>query len=436
MIYLIPKVIALSLLSLTALALEAPVSSPLELRERVSSVNKVGLEFIQKLIKVDLQESKPLKNTMVSPISFYSAFALLHGGLREKTKTNLESFLAAPSASIAEFDSQNGALLKKLQMDRVPEAEQPTRGPKLPVLGFGNSAWATRGFNFAPAYSENLKSFYSAEVTESLEFADPKTADVINAWAEKKTNGLIPQVINHDIIKDAYWLLMNAVYLEASWDVKFEKLAAAAAPEFSLLDGKKVAVDMIQGGKRLNYLENNEYQAAEIPFFGADISFFVILPRSTQQFVTWMENGSFFEQEQWNTVLNAFAIAAAHPREFFVNLKMPKFSFPFSRTFVKDDPLTESLGLGFLFDKANRPDFMPMGIPRVAGLIKQDTKIELDEFGVKAAAVTAIISEPRSGGGPRYTKDMVVDKPFIFAIVSKSTNTLLFVGTVVDPTMH
>jgi serine protease inhibitor len=67
------------------------------------------------------------------------------------------------------------------------------------------------------------------------------------------------------------------------------------------------------------------------------------------------------------------------------------------------------------------------------GLIRQNSRIELDEKGVKAAAVTIIGGVRTTSIGPQATVNFVVNRPFHFAIVEKNSSTVLFAGTVVEP---
>ena len=443
-ITLISRFLLLSFITVPGFAFDIQMSAPPDFADRVNSTNKVGLDFIREVIKDDSGQSKVLKNTMISPISAYTAFAMLHTGLRSQTESKLESFLAAPSHSLTEFDNQNQALLGSLRINKVPDDKQPKFGPKFPVIGIANSAWATNGkttkarFEFAPEFTSSLEKYYDTAFY-SLDFEKSQSADLINKWASEKTNGLIPSVVKPDLIKGLTWLLMNATYLEASWAIKFKVVPAAGAPRFSLLNGQKEAVDMISGGGDLTYIENANYQAVEVPFFGADLSFLVVMPDSNQNFKKWTLDGTFFSQDSWNKLTKAFSDADSLPHESDVRLKLPKFSFAYSKTIMKNQPITKQLGLDFLFLKENKPDFAPLGgvvgtePGTVVGIVKQDTKIELDENGVKAAAVTLIGPGKGAKPHPKPIKNIVIDRPFVFAIVSKSTGTLLFIGTVVDP---
>ena len=64
--------------------------------------------------------------------------------------------------------------------------------------------------------------------------------------------------------------------------------------------------------------------------------------------------------------------------------------------------------------------------------VKQNTFIEVDEEGTEAAAVTTIGVYATSGGAPQPFQ-FIIDKSFIFAIRERTTNTLLFIGQVINP---
>ena len=57
------------------------------------------------------------------------------------------------------------------------------------------------------------------------------------------------------------------------------------------------------------------------------------------------------------------------------------------------------------------------------------TALEVDESGTRAAAVSLFSFANKSAAG--YS--MVVDRPFLCAIVDKPTGAVLFAGTISDP---
>ena len=57
------------------------------------------------------------------------------------------------------------------------------------------------------------------------------------------------------------------------------------------------------------------------------------------------------------------------------------------------------------------------------------THIELGEKGTKAAAVTAVVMK-NAGASPEEPKEVVCDRPFVYAIVDGETMLPVFIGSV------
>ena len=58
------------------------------------------------------------------------------------------------------------------------------------------------------------------------------------------------------------------------------------------------------------------------------------------------------------------------------------------------------------------------------------THIELDENGTRAAAVTAIMVDNRMVMMPADTREVILDRPFVYAIVDVNTGMPVFMGVV------
>ncbi len=399
----------------------------------VKKNNELGLNFMK---EVSAEPSLTEKNILTSPLSLYLALSMAYNGTSGQTKFELGQKIDA-FQDLTSFNDFNQFFQKSLTLDEVPLRYEGE--PKSPVLGIANSAWensapshVTGGiFKFAPAYLKRLSAHYDA-TSKSLDFNDPASADFINEWAEKETRGLIPQVISPDELSKMMWVLMNATYFEANWREPFYKLNSKHAPKFNLLSGEQKTVEMIRNDTKMIRETVNGVDVIEVPFYNSNIAFYIANPNSAQEFQR-MNKSSAWDPKFWTDILAQFSGAWARPG----HLTLPKFAFKYSVALKKDDPLTQATGLNFLFqDFADFSEIAaPGSVPTAVGLIKQDTKIELDEYGVKAAAVTTI-------GGIEVTSmpteppfDVVIDKPFFFAIGDKSTGTLIFVGSVVDPTL-
>jgi serine protease inhibitor len=67
--------------------------------------------------------------------------------------------------------------------------------------------------------------------------------------------------------------------------------------------------------------------------------------------------------------------------------------------------------------------------------VKHNSFVEVNETGTEAAAVTVVaISETSIGPGQgTYYIPFIVNKPFIFAIRETTTNTVIFLGKILNP---
>lgn len=413
------------------------------LARQASANNQFGLKFYQSVHEGVLAETGTYQNTLVSPISAYAAFSMLNTGLRGPTRSSLQDAMAINPIDHASLDKLNGELFGALSAETTATGTTAPGERKKAIVGIYNSVWANNGatngeqFVFAPAYLSRLAP-YKAEV-QSLDFTKELATKTVNAWANDKTRGMIPTVISSDVMKELKWILMNASYLEAQWQYGFKKKPAREATPFQTLAGGTEAVDTIVSAAHYQTASTADVDMIEVPFYGSDLAFYAIQPKSIALFSEMMKDGRLANPALWAQLTAKLKLDG----ESKIALEMPKFSFSDKHTMKSSSPLTTRLGLNFLFDGRNGKDFSPMGsivLPdgskaeTVVGLVKQDTKIELDENGVKAAAVT-LIGGVRSTSIPRPVPivPFIIDKPFQFVIASRATGAILFVGTIVNP---
>ena len=84
----------------------------------------------------------------------------------------------------------------------------------------------------------------------------------------------------------------------------------------------------------------------------------------------------------------------------------------------------------------NSADFRRIGYsgkgPLYIGDVIHKTHISVDELGTKAGAVSAVIMEAGGIIMPEDKKEVILNRPFVYAIMDNNTNLPIFIGTVMD----
>lgn len=115
-----------------------------------------------------------------------------------------------------------------------------------------------------------------------------------------------------------------------------------------------------------------------------------------------------------------------------VNLSVPKFDVS-SSIDLKDG--LQKLGITDMFD-SSKSDFSPLSENAKGIMIskaEQDTRVIIDEEGCKASSLTIMAYD--GAGMPEDYIDFILDRPFIFEIISES-GLPLFVGIVNNPAVN
>ncbi len=402
----------------------------------LSSVNNlVGEQLASAVVKT--QEAPT--NFMVSAVSMKQALGVLANGAEGTTKDQLSSFF---KSSLKDVNSSSKQLITELNFtqEQKDEMTQNNRYLTPAVISSQNSIWNTNGatdgarFQFAEDFKSQVKEFYNVDAYE-FDFKEKSTTLKINQWGEDRTNGLIKNILNYDEVKDLLWIIMNATYLEANWSKGFHTLKENS-PSFALLDGTKADAEMMRSTQYVNRMkltDGAEMVAIQLSSDqpGTDLAFVAYLPQESANFKEAQLN--FFQTELKKIVLPQ--LVSRVPVENTV-VTMPKFSFATSTTLKVNAEITKEMGLNFLFqDGVNFGKMEKEGSDQSkVGFIKQDSKIELDEKGIKAAAITVIGAVRATSILPRPTREFTLDRAFSFAIVDRNTQAVLFSGSVVNPT--
>jgi serpin B len=302
--------------------------------------------------------------------------------------------------------------------NRDSQADEPTFR-----LNIVNAIWGQVGYPFNDGYLETLESNYGAGL-QTVDFGTEaeEARLMINDWVAEATEERILDVVPEGLITaNTRLVLANAIYFNASWlNPFFER--ATEDDTFTLRDGEQITVPMMRQQSQFAYLQGVGYQAVDLPYLDRQMAMLIILP----------EDGSF---EEFESRLNAelFNETLDTMSSTTVSLTMPKFEYEFDLPL--NNALTE-MGMVDAFDeaKANFSAMANLGAARENLFISDvlhKAFIKVDENGTEAAAATLGMMSATSM--PVEIIELELNRPFLFAIYDKRTNTILFIGRMMNP---
>ena len=123
---------------------------------------------------------------------------------------------------------------------------------------------------------------------------------------------------------------------------------------------------------------------------------------------------------------NSWAGALSSLKSRKVNLKFPKFE---TETSLSLNEVLKGMGMTDAFDKT-KADFGAMvnADDMFISLIKQDSRIKVDEEGAEAAAITKLHLDGADFPEQQETVKFHADRPFIYLIQEKSSGAIFFAG--------
>jgi serine protease inhibitor len=345
-------------------------------------------------------------NLMLSPLSAHVAVTMLLNGAHGETYQQIHEMLGFPAdMTIAEINDAYTSLVSQLLA-----ADTDVK------LHIANALFYRAGFPVKEAFIRAMKDAFDADVKD-LDFTQPSAVQAINTWAAQKTNNRIPKVLDQ-LHPDAVAILMNAIYFKGDWTQPFDKKQSHPAA-FTLADGSTKTVPTMQSEVGGILHHHDTYTALELPYGRRNFSMIVLVPTGTLQ-----DFYPSLRPELWQDLTRQLDQQSSWTPTM---VSLPRFSFATDQDL--NTPL-QQLGMEHAFD--HRADLSGIADAQLeVSKVKQNSFIEVNEEGAEAAAVTTVEIILTSLG-----PHLFVHRPFVFAIRERTTNTLLFIGAVEDPTQH
>jgi len=352
-------------------------------------------------------------NLIYSPFSISAALTITYAGAVGATKAQM--------ASALHFGLEQGTIHAVFNYLDLELHDRTGLGYPYPdddfELNVVNAAWGQRGYTFKSKYLDVLAVNYGAGL-HLLDFeGDPDgSREMINDWVSQQTDDRIPDLLPPASVDHATRLVLtNACYFTASWLYPFDP-GQTGLGSFEPLDGDRVYVPMMRQRRSLDYASWDGGQAVELPYCAPQLSMLLLVP----------DQGTFEAFEAGLDVARYENILSSlEPR--LITLLMPRFEASYDASLV--DPLI-ALGMedpfvGGIADFSDIDGTHNLYISDVA----HKSWITVDEAGTEAAAATSVIMPPVSHGDPL---PLTINRPFLFVIRDIPTNTILFLGRIVE----
>jgi serpin B len=376
-------------------------ASPID-QQKLASAN-IGFAF--KLLR-QLAKDQPGTNIFISPYSASTVLQMACNGAAGQTKTEMQQVLGTTGLAAEAVNAANKDCNWAVN----------NLGTNV-VLRAANAIWYQKGTPVKPAFIACNQQFFGATV-DALDFDDPRSVGIMNAWASEKTHSRINGIADGLIDPETDLFLANAVYFKGKWQVPFD-VKSTKDRLFHLRAGRQKEVPMMEQTQAFLYRRGSGYQAVRLPYVISDVAMYVFLPDagSSPEKLIGIMNG-----DNWQRVTEPGFMW----REGTVML--PKFKFEYG---VELKQPLKALGMRTAFGKADFSGISDRSL--FISAVRQRTFVEVNEEGTEAAAVTGVPMTRGIVTEPPKPFQMIVDRPFLFLIEDKLTRMILFMGVVYDP---
>ncbi len=351
------------------------------------------------------------ENLVYSPANIYFALSMLSECTNGQTQAEILNVLGYDDIEALAKNTNN--LWQKLYADN---------GVYSSILA--NSIWLKDGINYNKDTLNVLKNNYYAS-SFSGDFLNEGYATAVKDWINQNTKELLKdQTQNIKFNEQTAAALVSTIYFNAKWNNKINKDLTEKGDFFT--QNGIVKVDFMKTGSNVYYYGNG-YSATTLHFEQDSSMHFILPDKDTSLYDIITKDGvlDIITDRAANYEYDGEA-KKAYP---IVNLSVPKFDVA---TDIDLKDAFNTLGINTVFDE-NRADFSPLttDIPLFLSKVKHASRVKIDEDGCEAAAYT-IMAKDAGSAPPKDEVDMVLDRPFIFAITGKD-GLPRFVGIVNNP---
>ncbi|EYC33141.1 hypothetical protein Y032_0002g622 [Ancylostoma ceylanicum] len=346
-----------------------------------------------------LRQVPVTQQLVVSPISVIFALAMVQAGARGKTKMQIDQAISRGAADGAVVDYYSKLSRAIMTSNNGTQAR------------IANGFFIDKRFNISNEYANTVSSMYSAKI-ESLDFTQPEqAAKTIENFVSQVTSGKLQNIANADTVKDAFAVLINAIYFNAEWEYKFLK-GSSSNRTFNTTNNTGRLIEFVnESDEERLYAEDQDMQLLSLRYKDPSYALNIFLPKNR------------FAIEQLREKLDG-----AYIQHMFSQLNMTSLRISIPKIKIETDFRLEealmAMNVSEMFNDSADLTGITDSLRLKVSSATHKAIIEVDEDGTTAAAVTLFKLIPRFA--PPESVIFSADHPFIF-ILTKDKNPL-FIG--------
>lgn len=363
------------------------------------------------------------ENYFFSPYSLCEALSILDNAAEGETKRQMEDLLRIPD--LMEWNMQMGLYRQEKQSEEA-------------ALTSANSLWVDKQYELSEdvyeRYLPTVEEYYLMQAYQADFKENPEqTKEQINRWVSENTDGMIEN-FKEQVNPATVMSLINAVYFYGEWAHPFTAEDTYSQTFYGTQE--ESTVDMMhQGGIWLPYYEKEGLCGISLPYGEGRIVMNIIISQKEEGLALPEEGGQEMRQA---TAAELFWQMDEEERTTFLTslmntdsvwvqrLQVPKFQVDYAIDELIS--LLEEMGMVDAFD-SQKAEFPVIGDVYVSEA-SHKAKLEVDELGSRAAAVTEFAVAEAADEVEMESIEFIVDRPFLFTIQDKKTGMILFMGQI------
>ncbi|XP_004447973.2 serpin A11 [Dasypus novemcinctus] len=348
-------------------------------------------------------------NIFFSPVSISSILALLSLGAQDDTATQILEGLGfnLTETPVANIHQGFQSLIHTLDLP----------SPKL-ELKVGNSLFLDKQLKPQQQFLDSIKELYGA-FAFSANFTDSiKTGRQINDYIKRQTYGQIVDCLQ-EFNQDTLMILLNYIFFKAKWKHPFNCYRTQKQESFFVNEKITLQIPMMHQKEMHRFLYDVEVACTvlQIEYSGNALTLLILPdPGKMKQVEAALQPEML---RKWSQLL----------LPSLLDLHLPRFSI--SGTYTLEEILPQ-IGLGNIFSLEADFSGITGNLNKTISRVSHKAVVDMSEKGTEAGAASGLLSQPQPLNATSAPQAHF-NRPFLLLIWDVTTQSLLFLGRVINP---